>query len=69
MVRCRHKNDRAISRNVEGPSRTYLSEEDTCDCAPDDEGGLVGQIGRKRERFCTVRHADVRRQASRDFYV
>ena len=45
MVRCCHENDRAISWDVEGTSRTYLPEEDTCDCAPDDEGGLVGQVG------------------------
>ena len=65
MVWCCHENDRPISGDVEGTSRTYLPEEDTCNCAPDDEGGLVGQVGRKRKRFCMVRHADVGRRSSR----
>ena len=62
MVWCCHKDDRAISGYVEGTPRTYLSEEDTCDGAPEDEGGLVGNLGRKRERFLRVRHTDVGRQ-------
>ena len=45
MVRCCHENDGAISGDVEGTSRTYLPKEDTCDGAPDDEGGFVGQVG------------------------
>jgi hypothetical protein len=59
MVWCCYENDRAISGDVEGAPRTYLPEEDTCDDAPEDERGLVGQVGRKRERFLMVRHADV----------
>lgn len=59
VMRCCHKNDRAISGDVEGTSGTYLSEEDTCDGAPEDERGLVGKVRRKRERFLAVRHADV----------
>lgn len=62
MMRCCHKNDRTILGNVEGTSRAYLPEEDTCDDAPEDEGGLVGQVGREREGFWMVRHADVERQ-------
>jgi len=62
MVWCCNKDDRAISGDVEGTSRTYLSEEDTCDGAPEDERGLVGNVGRKRERFWRVRHTDVGRQ-------
>jgi hypothetical protein len=62
MVWCCYKDDRAISGDVEGAPGTYLSEEDTCDDAPEDERGLVGNVGRKRERFLRVRHADVGRQ-------
>jgi len=45
MVWCCHKDDWAISGDVEGAPGTYLSEEDTCDGAPEDEGGLVGKVG------------------------
>jgi hypothetical protein len=34
MMRCCHKNDRAIPGDVEGTPRTYLSEEDAGDGAP-----------------------------------
>lgn len=53
---CCDKNDRTIPGDVEGTSRTYLSEEDTCDGAPEDERGLVGNVRRKGERFLAVRH-------------
>lgn len=59
MVRCCHEDDRAIFGDVEGTSGAYLPEEDASDHAPEDEGGLVGQVGRERERFWMVRHADV----------
>ena len=62
MVWCCHKDDRAISGDVESTPRTYLSKEDTCDGAPEDEGGLVGNVGGKRERFWRVRHTDVGKQ-------
>jgi len=64
MVRCYHEDDRAISGDVESTSRTYLPEEDACDHAPEDEGGLVGQVRRKRERFYMVRHVGVGRRTS-----
>jgi hypothetical protein len=34
-----------LSGDVEGTPRTYLPEEDACDDAPEDEGGLVGEVG------------------------
>lgn len=58
MMRCANKDYWALSGDVEGTSRTYLPEEDACDDAPEEEGGFVGQVGRKRERFHLVRHAD-----------
>jgi len=45
MVGCYHENDWAISGNVEGTPRTYLSKEDACDDTPEEERGLVGQVG------------------------
>ena len=65
MVWCSDEDNWTISGDVEGTSRTYLPEEDACDGAPDDEGGLVGEVGRKRERFHLVRHPDKFLQAMR----
>ena len=64
MMRCCHEDYRAISGNVECTSRAYLPEEDAGHHAPEDEGGLVGQVGRERERFWMVGHADEGRRAS-----
>ena len=44
MMWCCHEDDRAIPGDVEGTSRAYLPKEYACDSAPEDEGGLVGQV-------------------------
>lgn len=58
MVWCSNKDNWALSGDVESTSRTYLPKEDACDGTPENERGLVGQVGRERERFDLVRHAD-----------
>lgn len=58
VMRCPDEDNWTLSGDVESASRTYLPEEDACDGAPEEEGGLVGELGRKWEGFHLVGHAD-----------
>lgn len=58
MMWCSNKDNWPLSGDVEGTSRTYLPEEDACDGTPEEKRGLVGEVGRQRERFHLGRHAD-----------
>jgi hypothetical protein len=57
MMWCTNEDNWALPGDVESTSRTNLPEEDACNGAPEEEGGLVGELGRKRERFHLFRHA------------
>lgn len=44
-VRCSDKNNRTLSWNVEGASRTNLPKEYASDHMPEEQGSLINQLG------------------------